>query len=215
MAMTTGSGEVRRKDYEFAERDEVLAFVDAQSHGHLAFVRGDGSPGMVAVNFARVGEAIYFHGALEGEKAESLRREPRVTFMVDEGFSLIPSYFTGTELACPATQYYKAAVVHGRAVFVETRAEKALGLQALMTKLQPGGGYRPITGDDPVYVKSLDTVAVARIEIESLTAKFKFGQNLPNRKRAGVAAQLTERAAGKDLATVDAIRKVCPFDEAG
>jgi nitroimidazol reductase NimA-like FMN-containing flavoprotein (pyridoxamine 5'-phosphate oxidase superfamily) len=164
------------------------------------------------MNFVRVDEALYFHGSLEGEKAASIRREPRVTFMVDDDFSLIPSTFTNPELACPATQYYKAAVMHGRARYDEEPGAKAVALQALMEKMQPEGGYRPIAADDPVYRKSFESVGVIRLEIERLTAKFKFGQSLPYRKRANVAAQLVERDAGRDVESVEAIRDVCPFE---
>ncbi|MGE5596104.1 MAG: pyridoxamine 5'-phosphate oxidase family protein [Hyphomicrobiales bacterium] len=204
--------DVRRKDYQHTGEAAILALLDGQAHGYLAFVRPDGSPGVVALNFARVGEIIYFHGALEGEKAESIRREPRVTFMVTEAFSLLPSYFTNPTYACPATQYYKAVVVHGEARFVSDPAEKARGLEALMQKLQPEGGYRPIDPADPLYTKSLSTTGVIALPMTTVTAKFKFGQNLPKRKRARVAKQLTERGRERDLETVAAIREVCPFE---
>jgi nitroimidazol reductase NimA-like FMN-containing flavoprotein (pyridoxamine 5'-phosphate oxidase superfamily) len=50
--------DVRRRDYEHTDRDSMLAFLDAAAHGFLSFVRTDGSPGLVAVNFARVAETI-------------------------------------------------------------------------------------------------------------------------------------------------------------
>lgn len=204
--------DVRRKDYEHTDRDAILAFLDAQAHGFLAFVRADGSPGLVALNFVRCGETLYFHGAPEGEKSASIAADPRLTFMVADGFSLVPSYYSEPERACPATQYYKAAVVHGCARFVVSREEKAVALQALMAKLQPEGGHRPITPDDPLYVRSLDTTAVFALVIDDLTAKFKFGQNLPRRKRATVAAKLTARGAPRDHETVATIAEVCPFE---
>lgn len=200
--------EVRRKDYEQTDRDAILAFVDASTHGHLAFVRPDGSPGIAALNFARVGETLYFHGATEGEKAESLAREPRVSFMIDADFAVVPSYFRDTELACPATQYYRAVVVHGVMRFVATRDEKAIGLQALMEKLQPEGGHRPIRGDDPVYAKSLDTTAVLALPMTTVTAKFKFGQNLPKAKRRRVAERLLGRGRNGDAESVAAMCEI-------
>jgi len=203
--------DVRRKDYEHTDRDTMLAFLDAAPHGFLSFVRSDGSPGLVAVNFARDAETIYFHGSPEGEKMRSLEHDPRVTFMVADGFSLVPSYFRDPERACPATQYYKSVVVHGAARIVATREEKALGLQAIMEKLQPEGGYRPITAGDRFYRKSMDTTAVVALPITEMTAKFKFGQNLPKRKRALVADQLIERGAGRDGETAEAMREVKPF----
>jgi len=193
--------EVRRRDYEMTDREAMLAFLDAQRHGFLAFVRTDGSPGLVALNFVRVGEQLYFHGSPEGEKMQSLARDPRVTFMTADPFSLIPSYWTDRKLACPATQYYKAVVVHGEVRIVTSREEKAEALQALMEKLQPEGGHAPISASDPLYSKSLDTTAVLALPLTEMTAKFKFGQNQPARKRATIAANLRERSGPRDKET--------------
>lgn len=206
--------EVRRKDYATEDREAMLAFLDGASHGHLAFIRPDGSPGLVALNCVRVGETIYFHGATEGEKMASLAVEPRVTFMVSADFALVPSYFRDPQLACPATQYYRAVVVHGEARIVEQPAEKAAALQALMEKLQPEGGYRRIDAEDPLYRKSVATTGVVAIAMLDMTAKFKFGQNLPKRLRAEVAEQLEARGQPGDHETVAGMAEVCPFAEA-
>lgn len=203
---------VRRKDYQFQRKAEILAFLDAMSHGFLAFIREDGSPGLVALNYVRAGGSLYFHSAHEGEKVRSLGADPRVTFMVADGFSIIPSYFRDPELACPASQYYKTVVIHGVVRFVETREERAAALQALMEKLQPEGGYRPIRAEDPFYWKSLDTTNVFALDLEDVTAKFKFGQNLPRRGRAAVARRLEARGEPIDHDTTAAMRAICPFE---
>ncbi|MEX2081086.1 MAG: pyridoxamine 5'-phosphate oxidase family protein, partial [Dehalococcoidia bacterium] len=148
-----------------------------------------------------------------GEKMTSLSADPRVTFVAADDFALIPSYFTSPDLACPATQYYRAVLVRGHARVVDSREERALALQALMQKLQPQGGYVSITADSPLYAKSLDTTAVVAIPIEQWTAKFKFGQNLPKARRASVAEQLLERQQGRDVETVEAMAAACPFSD--
>lgn len=203
--------EVRRKDYQYEEAEAIDAFLDASTHGMLGFTRPDGSPGMVALNFVRAGRTLYFHGSPEGEKMRSLALDPRAVFMVTADFSLVPSYFRNPRMACPATQYYKAVVVRGSVRLLSSRDEKAAALQALMEKLQPEGGHEPIM-DSRLYRKSLDTTAVLALPMEEVTAKFKFGQNLPKRVRRGVAEKLLERDAARDPATVAAIREVCPFD---
>ena len=202
---------VRRQDYEQTDGEAILAFLDQATHGFLGFTRPDGSPGMVAVNFVRVEQTIYFHGAMEGEKMRSLEQDPRVVLMVADDFSLIPSFLRTGDLACPATQYYKAVVLRGRSRIVGTRAERAFALQALMEKLQPEGGYRPISADDRRYRKSLDTTAVVAVPMEEVTAKFKFGQNLPRRVRAKVASQLDAREGPRDAETVQTMKDICPF----
>ena len=203
--------EVRRKDYQYDHPEAIDAFLDASTHGMLGFTRPDGSPGMVALNFVRLERTLYFHGAPEGEKMRSLVRDPRAVFMVTADFALVPSYFRAPKLACPATQYYKAVVVRGSVRQVAFRNEKATALQALMEKLQPEGGHEPIL-DNRLYRKSLDTTAVLALPMEEVTAKFKFGQNLPRRVRRSVAGRLSERDRPGDAETVAAITDVCPFD---
>ena len=201
---------VRRTDYEMSERGEMERLLDRASHGYLGMIGPDGWPGVVPLNFVYAGGRIYFHGATEGEKMAGLARDDRVTFTVVEEFSIVPSYFRDPRFACPATQYYKAVMVRGRARVVEAADEKARALQALMEKLQPEGGHVPITADEPLYRKSLRTTAVVAVEVERMTAKFKFGQNLPSSKRAEVADRLEARGCPVDHATVEAMRAYNP-----
>ena len=203
---------IRRKDYEQTDGATIRAFLDAATHGYLSFVRPDGSPGIIAVNFVRAGETIYFHGALEGEKMASLPLRPSVALMVADDFSLVPSFFRDPEFACPATQFYKAVIVRGDARIVSSLEEKAVALQALMEKLEPQGGYRPISAEDPGYESRLETVAVVAVPMAEVTAKFKFAQNLPRRARARVARQLLARDAPGDARSVQAMRDAKPFD---
>jgi len=203
--------EVRRKDYQYEDAGAIDAFLDGSTHGMLGFTRPDGSPGMVALNFVRVERTLYFHGAPEGEKMRSLALDPRAVFMVTADFALVPSYFRDARLACPATQYYKAVVVRGTVQPLASWDEKAAALQTLMEKLQPEGGHERIQ-DDPLYRKSLETTAVLALSMDEVTAKFKFGQNLPKRVRASVADRPLQRDTPRDAETVSAMREVCPFD---
>ena len=203
---------VRRKDYEETDEAAILSFLDSSPHGVLSFVRADGSPGLTPVNFVRIDRELCFHGAIEGEKMASLALNPRVAFLVATDFAIVPSYFRGPERACVATQHYRSVVVRGLARMVETRGEKARVLQALMEKYQPEGGYRPITRGDRLYSKQIDTTGVVAISMDEVTAKFKFGQNLPGRVRARVARQLAARGAPGDLETVEAMRGIKPLD---
>lgn len=198
---------MRRTDYELSEREEMERFLGEASHGYLGAVREDGWPVVVPLNFVYAGERVYFHGAAEGEKMETLARDDRVTFVVADDFAIVPSYFRDPKLACPATQYYKCVVIRGRARVVTDADEKARALQGLMEKHQPEGGHEPITADSALYRKSLRTTAVVAIEVEEMTAKFKFGQNLPTSKREDVARQLEARGCPVDHQTVEAMRR--------
>lgn len=185
----------------------MLDLLATAEHGYMGVLTPDGWPSVVPLNFVYADGRIYFHGAGEGEKMASVAENARVTFTVAEGFSILPSYFQDPERACPATQYFKCVMVRGRARTVEDAAEKARALQALMEKLQPEGGHEPITAESPLYRKSVRTTAVVAIEVERMTGKFKFGQNLPKDKRERVAERLEERGCPIDHATAGAMRR--------
>lgn len=199
-------GDVRRTEYETQDREAIERLLARTTHGWLAFVDPDGWPAVLAVNHVWLDGRLWFHGALEGRKMESLARDPRVRFAVADAFSIVPSHFRDPELACPATQYYESVMIKGRARFVTDPAEKARALQALMEKLQPEGGHAPIRAGDPLYEKSLATTAVTVIEPEEITGKFKFGQNLPERKRLEVAGKLEARGCPLDAGTAGKMR---------
>lgn len=205
---------MRRKDFEELDIRPIEQVLDAAPHGFLSFVRPDGTPGIVAVNFVRVGPVIYFHGSSEGEKMRSLAANPQVALMVAGAMSLVPSYFTSSELACPASQFYRAVVVRGSARIVRDLAEKATALQALMEKLQPEGGHAPIRATDSRYRKQLVTTAVVALSMEGVSAKFKLGQNLPRAKRASIARKLAERGRPGDVETATAMVEARPIDPA-
>ena len=190
-----------------ADRDEMEQLLATAEHGYMGIVSPDGWPAVVPLNFVYADGRIYFHGAMEGEKMAALAEGPRVTFTVAEDFSIVPSYFRDPKLACPATQYYKCVMIRGRARVVGDVEEKARALQAIMEKLQPEGGHEPITASSALYRKSLRTTAVVAIEVERMTGKFKFGQNLPKSKRERVADQLEARGCPIDHATVAAMRQ--------
>jgi uncharacterized protein len=175
--------------------------------GHLGLVTADGTPRVVPLNFAAVGDDIVFHGALAGEKWERLRDGARVSFLMASPYSLIPSYWTARDYACPATHYFKSVDARGTCAPCTDPVEKARALQALMEKYQPEGGHRPITAEDPVYAKALRTVGVFRVAVTSWTGKVKFGVNEPEKLRRTFVQRLRERAAPRDLETALEIEK--------
>ncbi|WP_337588355.1 hypothetical protein [Paenibacillus gorillae] len=93
--------------------------------------------------------------------------------------------------------------------------EKASALQALMVKLQPEGGHKPILADDPAYRGNVKGVAVVRINVEHMSAKFKFGQNETLEDRAPVLEGLRERGGELDHETIELMRKYCPQHNGG
>ncbi|GJM76204.1 hypothetical protein HMSSN036_84200 [Paenibacillus macerans] len=142
---------------------------------------------------------------------KQLARDPRVSFTVAKEYAIIPSYFTDPLLACPASAFFKSVMVRGRVEKVENLQEKADAFTLFMEKLQPEGGYNPIDPADPKYAGQLKAVALCRIVPETMTAKFKFGQNQSEAKFDAVVEGLRQRGGELDAETIEHMKKYCPF----
>ena len=181
--------------------------------GYLAIVTTDGYPRTVPVNFVYHADAIYFHGSLEGEKADVFRRGDKVTFGVFEVLAATPSYWRAEKYACPAGQYFRSALVRGHAHLVTDVQEKAAALQALMEKHQPEGGYERIEASKPLYVKPLQETGVFRVTPERIDFFDKLGQQLSDEARNRVIKGLLERNQPGDRETAEAIRNAAPKED--
>jgi len=198
---------MRRPEFEVTDPVAVQSFLDECDFGVLSLL-SDGAPYGVAVNFAYRDGRFYFHGSPEGRKAEAIGARSSCSFTVIKAFAYIPSYFSGTRSACPASQYFASVVASGHAVRLDEPARKARALGALMEKMQPEGGYDPIDAADPRYAKMLEKTGVYAIEPDSLTFKVKAGQHLSPERRDALVERLRERHAPADPETVATIQQM-------
>ena len=195
-----------KKIFEVTDSAMIHAILDQAEYGTLAVSEGV-TPYAAPVNFVRIGEDIYFHGALSNRKMKALRDNPQVSFSVVESYAIIASFFSSTEgSACPATHFFKSVSINGRASLIESSEEKGVVFTALMEKLQPEGRYKPFT--DEGYDKALKATAVVKIASESTRAKFKFGQHLDAKRFAMIVEHLEQRGTAKDLETVALMREM-------
>ncbi|WP_270171118.1 pyridoxamine 5'-phosphate oxidase family protein [Paenibacillus sp. SYP-B4298] len=202
---------MRRKEFDMSEQaEQIEAFLQEMSFGVLGTNGSDGWPELTPLNFVFANGVIYFHGSIAGRKMKNLKADEHVTFSVAKEYAIIPSYFSGAELACPATAFFKSVVIKGIARPVSDLEEKAEALGAFMRKLQPEGGYAPLDASDPDYIGNLKSTSVVRIDIQELTAKYKFGQNMKTEKWDKVADSLCRRNEGMDNETVAMMRSLCP-----
>ena len=150
---------MRRKDREMPE-EFGRAIIDLCNYGVAAMTDEEGAPYAVALNMVRDGNALYFHCAAGGRKAEALNRDPRVCIV-----------FVGSEQPQrdKFTTLYESAVVRGRAVQVEDAAEKIRALRLLCEKLTPTN----MPNFDEAVERSLSRTAVWRVDIDEITAKKK------------------------------------------
>ena len=190
--------------FEITEKAVIYDVLDNAEYGTLALSIDD-IPYAVPVNFVRIDNALYFHGALKNKKMQIIAQNPVISFSVVENYALIDSDFSSTDgLACPATQFFKSVSINGVASVVEGRNEKAKVFEALMQKLQPKGGYKPFS--DTAYDTPIKTTAVVKIAIREMRCKFKFGQHLSNERFEMIVDNLLKRGTHIDKKTVEMMK---------
>jgi hypothetical protein len=201
---------MRRREFEVRDPKELNDVLDALEWGTLAMVTTQGTLVQVPLNFVRQEGHLYFHGAPAGEKVGVAKENPPASFLVVDPHALLPSTFFDPVNACPATQFFTSVLVKGRVRLVEETEEKARALQALMEKLQPQGGFDPITADNPRYQAALRGVAVLALSMETVTGKFKLGQNLSPETAERIMELLEQRDDPSDRRTVTAMERRRP-----
>jgi nitroimidazol reductase NimA-like FMN-containing flavoprotein (pyridoxamine 5'-phosphate oxidase superfamily) len=204
---------MRRKEFamESDQHHEIEAFLAEMTFGFLGTISPDGWPHITPLNYVYYKANIYFHGSKIGQKMTDLKyAAEKVSFSVAKEYAIIPSYYSDSKLACPATAFFKSVYIRGSASIVEDLAEKAAVLTAFMEKLQPEGGYDPITVEDRAYVPQLKGVSVVKIAVHHITAKFKFGQNWPETRLEMTCGQLQQRNKDLDEETIQLMKQFCP-----
>lgn len=201
---------MRKATYFAMTSPHALALLDRAPVMHLASTGDRGQPILRALHTVRLGEALYFHAAPVGEKTEVLGR--RAVLSYEEDVARIPSTFTDPVRACPATTLYRSVQAEGTLAAEHEPAKKAAVLTALMEKLQPEGGYAPIDPDSPLYAKAVASIAVVRLDVESITGKAKLAQNRTPEERAKLVRGLLGRGDPGDYAAVEAVLEANPGD---
>ena len=188
---------MRRNDFEVDDRQKMQELLATCEYGTLSLI-ANGEPYGVTVNFVYFEEKIYFHGAKEGRKAEAMRENPQASFLAVQPHALIPSYFSNTRSACPATQLYSSVHIFGEITIIEESREKARILSALMQKLQSEGGYDEIDAQNPIYTKMLEQTGVFVLTPRTMSLKIKAQQHLSEERKRILTEKLRERNGAKD-----------------
>lgn len=154
---------IRRKDRQL-DRAAALDILDRCVYAVLATVGPDGSPYCVPLSIARDGINLYFHSALEGQKAEYLRANPSVCLTAVGDVQPAKQKFTTG---------YESAVVYGTAQEITDEAEKIAALRLLCLRHVPAH----MDCFEEEVSRSLGRTGVWRIQIDHVTAKAKRLKN--------------------------------------
>ncbi|MGE5694040.1 MAG: pyridoxamine 5'-phosphate oxidase family protein [Candidatus Sericytochromatia bacterium] len=66
-------------------QEEIEEFVAKSRNGTLATIGPDGQPHLVAMWYAVVDGDIWFETKAKSQKAVNMRRDPRITFLIEDG----------------------------------------------------------------------------------------------------------------------------------
>lgn len=141
------------------------AVLDAGWMGHVGIVQ-DGQPVVIPMLYARIGEAVYLHGAVASRLLKHLATGLPVCLSVAhlDGLVLARSQFSHSV-------NYRSAVVFGQAEVVDDPAEKARVLVAFVDALLPGRADE----SRPADASELAATHVLRLHIEAASVKQRSG----------------------------------------
>ncbi|HEX4462296.1 MAG TPA: GNAT family N-acetyltransferase [Polyangia bacterium] len=203
---------MRRERFFRMADEEARQLLAASAVVHLAATDAEGAPVLRTLHTVIVDDALCFHAAPVGEKAGVLGRAAVVA--AEEIVASVPSYFADAERACPATTLYRSAQAHGVVTAVESRADKARVLQALMRKYQPEGAHVPIDVAHPrfeaLYGKQVDAIWIGRLPLDRVDGKSKLAQNRSPEERAQLCEYLWTRGHAGDARAIELIRAANP-----
>lgn len=192
---------MRRAEFDVKDKNSINEILQACEYGTLSLI-SEGKPYVVALNFVFFENSIFFHGAKEGKKIEAIKSNPNASFLVVKPYSFIPSYFSDTMAACPATQFFASVLFEGTISFIEDGNIKAKVLNALMKKFQSEDSFEEISYEKAMYTKMLDKTAIFELKPENISCKIKVGQNLNEEKRNRLMEKLKSRDLGIDEETI-------------
>lgn len=148
---------MRRKDREIGA-EEALAVVDKCDYAVLSMTGRQGRPYCVPLSVAREKDRIYFHCAIDGEKADNLRENPYVCMACVGDTCPAPDRFTIE---------YESAIVRGVARELVSEKEKIHALRLICRRHAPTN----TEGIDGEIAGLLDRTAVWSVKIEEVTGK--------------------------------------------
>jgi nitroimidazol reductase NimA-like FMN-containing flavoprotein (pyridoxamine 5'-phosphate oxidase superfamily) len=159
---------VREAERGVYDRQSVHKILDEAFVCHVGF-SVDGQPFVIPTLFARVGDAIYFHGSAASRMLRNVSDgiPVCVTVTLTDGFVLARSVFNHS-------MNYRSVVALGKAMLVETPAEKREALHAFTEKIIHGRWNDARQPND----KELKATSVLRLPLTEVSAKVRTGPPL-------------------------------------
>ena len=150
--------EMRRKKQQIPD-NEAIAILENSKVGILAVNGDNGYPYTVPLNYMFYNGKIYFHGASEGHKFDSIKNNSKVSFCVISQDKIIPEKYTTA---------YESVVVFGNAKIMDDKEEIKKVIYDFAKKFHPTD-----TEENRMFYINSDIKTMAMVEItpEHITGK--------------------------------------------
>ena len=156
---------VREAQRGIYDRESIYKILDEGFVCHVGF-SVDGQPYVIPTLFARVGDAMYFHGSAASRMLRNLSEGTPVcvTVTLVDGFVLARSVFNHS-------MNYRSVVALGKAALVEAPEEKLEALHAFTEKILPGRWNDARQPNE----KELKATSLLRLPLTEVSAKVRSG----------------------------------------
>jgi hypothetical protein len=147
------------------DRETIYKILDEGFVCHVGFTV-DGQPYVIPTMFARVGEAIYFHGSAASRMLRGVSGGLAVcvTVTLIDGLVLARSVFNHS-------MNYRSVVALGKATLVGEAEEKIAALRAFTEKILPGRWDEARRPNE----KELKATSILRLPLSEVSAKMRTG----------------------------------------
>jgi uncharacterized protein len=156
---------VREANRAVYDREAIYGILDEAFVCHVGFSI-DGQPFVIPTMFARIGDAIYFHGSAASRMLRGLSNGLPVciTVTLTDGLILARSIFNHS-------MNYRSVVALGQATLIQRPDEKLQGLRAFTEKLIPGR-WRDARQPNEQELKA---TSILRLPLTEVSAKVRTG----------------------------------------
>jgi len=147
------------------DRETIYKILDEGFVCHVGFSTAD-QPFVIPTLYARVGDAIYFHGSAASRmlRGASTGIPVCITVTLTDGFVLARSVFNHS-------MNYRSVVALGKANLVEALGEKLEALRAFTEKILPGRWEEARQPNE----KELKATSILKLELTEVSAKIRSG----------------------------------------
>ena len=165
VAMSERTRIVREAARAVYDRQAIYRILDEGFVCHVGF-NADGQTFVIPTMYARVGDAIYFHGSAASRmlRAVSAGLNVCVTVTLADGLVLARSVFNHS-------MNYRSVVALGNAAIVDEPAEKLAALGAFTEKILPGRWNDARQPNE----KELKATSILRLPLTEVSAKVRVG----------------------------------------